>query len=216
MPAASQLIRWSGEFGDAYTDRNEIDWHDRLPAFTEICAGLEIGSVLEVGCNRGHNLRALQCLLPGSRLAGVEPNDHARALAAATVPGCDLRAAEAGALPFPAASCDLVFTSGVLIHIPPADLDRVLAEIHRVARRWILAIEYFAERDECLPYRGRADMLWKRNFIAHYRDRFPELLKLRQGFLGRDAGFDDCRWWLLQKPEGPAGPGPAGAAGESP
>jgi pseudaminic acid biosynthesis-associated methylase len=202
MPGPSQLERWTTDFGNDYTDRNEVDWHDRLPAFAEICSGLEIGSVLEVGCNRGHNLRALQRILPGTRIAGVEPNNHARSLAAETAPGCDLAAGDAGKLPYPDASCDLVFTAGVLIHVPPEGLDQALTEIHRVARCWILAIEYFAGSDETIHYRGRDDMLWKRDYLAHYRERFPELLTVRQGYLGTDAGFDDCHWWLLQKPEG--------------
>jgi hypothetical protein len=45
-----QLEAWKGKFGDAYTDRNQIDWHVRLPAFQKMVEGLSIQRVLEVGC----------------------------------------------------------------------------------------------------------------------------------------------------------------------
>ena len=60
-----QLGVWKGEFGKAYTDRNVIDWHTRFPAFQQMLDGLPIKRVLEVGCNRGHNLAALVEVLGG-------------------------------------------------------------------------------------------------------------------------------------------------------
>jgi pseudaminic acid biosynthesis-associated methylase len=210
MTATPQLTRWSAEFGNAYTDRNRVDWRERRSAFTDITAGLDIGSILEVGCNRGHNLRALQAVLPGARLAGVEPNDYARGLAEEQAPGCEIVPGDVGGLPYTAEHFDLVFTAGVLIHVPPASLTDALVEIHRLARRWILAIEYFAQRDEVVAYHGREDMLWKRDFLAHYRGLFPELVVIRQGVLGADVGFDDCHWWLMQKSVAPAAGKPGG------
>jgi len=62
---AYQLEVWEGEFGKAYTDRNVIDWRTRLPAFQQMLGGLPIKRVLEVGCNRGHNLVCLAELLGG-------------------------------------------------------------------------------------------------------------------------------------------------------
>ena len=51
-----QVKVWEGEFGVAYTDRNTIDYRTRLPAFRSILSELSIKQVLEVGCDRGHNL----------------------------------------------------------------------------------------------------------------------------------------------------------------
>jgi protein-L-isoaspartate O-methyltransferase len=70
-----QLRIWEGEFGKDYTDGNVIDWRTRLRAFRQMLDGLPIKRVLEVGCNRGHNLVCLAELLgEESEVVGVEPN----------------------------------------------------------------------------------------------------------------------------------------------
>lgn len=76
-----QLER-SGESGESYTNRNVIDWRLRSPAFQDMLTDLPVRGVLEVGCNRGHNLPALIDTLPnGSHLIGVEPYQYALKLA---------------------------------------------------------------------------------------------------------------------------------------
>lgn len=193
----TQLENWTEAFGDDYTERNVVDWHDRVAGFGEILNELPVGSVLEVGCNRGHNLRALAHLLPDAKITGVEPNAQARNLAA--IAGCAILRGDAFDLPVADGAYELVFTAGVLIHVAPDDLSRALDEIHRAASRYVLAIEYFAETETVIPYRGRDDLLWKRNFAEHYRSRFADLQIVREGYLGADSGFDRCHWWLFEK-----------------
>jgi ubiquinone/menaquinone biosynthesis C-methylase UbiE len=105
-------------------------------------------------------------------------------------------------LPFEDGYFDLAFTAGVLIQIALADLPRALSEIHRVSGRFILAIEYFAERETAISYRGHEDLLWKRDFLKHYQMQFPALSLLRTGYWDREHGFDRTHWWLLEKPAG--------------
>ncbi len=194
---------WRGEFGKAYTDRNLIDWRIRLPAFRRMLDGLCLTQVCEVGCNRGHNLLALTELLGGGcGIVGVEPNPYALRAARLSSPRVGLVSGDAFGLPFKDGHFDLVFTSGVLIHIPPSCLAPALTEICRVSRRYILAIEYFADMDTAIPYRGHDDLLWKRDFLAHYQRQFPALHLRQRGFWGREDGFDDTHWWLLEKPPG--------------
>ena len=199
---AHQLRVWEGEFGEAYTDRNVIDWRVRLPAFLQMLNGLPIERVLEVGCNRGHNLVALAEILgEGSNVVGVEPNRYALELARASSVKVGALHAHALDLPFKDRYFDLVFTACVLIHIPLTELPRVLAEIHRLSKRYILAIEYFAEEETAVHYRGHDDLLWKRNFLKHYQSQFPELTLIRSGYWGPKDGFDRTHWWLLKKPD---------------
>ena len=196
-----QLETWSGEFGRAYTERNQIDWQRRLPTFRKILDGLELQRVLEVGCNRGHNLRAfLEILGPEADILGIEPGRYARELARQLSPGFAVLAGSADDLPLKDASADLVFTAGVLIHIAPADLPRALSEIVRVSRRYILAMEYFSEEPVAIHYRGLDEHLWKRDFLADYLKVEPRLRVVKSGFSGREDGFDDTTWWLLEKP----------------
>lgn len=199
---AHQLKTWEGEFGKAYTDRNVIDWRARLRAFQQMLGGLPIQRVLEVGCNRGHNLVTLAELL-GGEIVGVEPNQYALELARAASTKVGVLHGHAFDLPFKDGYFDLVFTAGVLIHIPLEELAVALSEIYRVSKRYILAIEYFAEEETVVHYRGHDDLLWKRDFLKHYQTQFPDLDLVRSGYWGPEDGFDRSHWWLLEKPTEP-------------
>lgn len=197
---SEQLDEWSGEFGAAYTDRNPLDWRVRLPAITAMLDGLDIESALEVGCNRGHNLRTLvEILGEGSRVAGIDPNAYALELAARVHPSVQVGIGDAYALPFGEGEFDLVLTAGVLIHVPPAMLSSALNELYRVSRRYILSIEYYAEAEQEVAYRDRDAMLWKRPFDEVYRTAFPSLGLVRSGYVAEPDGFDRSHWWLFEK-----------------
>lgn len=195
-----QLDEWRGDFGKAYTDRNVVDWRTRVGTLRSILDGLEIASALEIGCNRGHNLVALRDILgPESTVAGVEPQEYARSFASRDCPDGDVRDGSVYSVPFGDETFDLVLTSGVLIHVPLDRLDEALAEVHRVSRRYILAIEYFAEEETTIGYRGHSDLLWKRDFGAHYQRLFPALTLLSSGHLTLSEGFDDANLWLFAR-----------------
>jgi pseudaminic acid biosynthesis-associated methylase len=199
----NQLKTWQGDFGRAYTERNVIDWRVRYPAFQQMLGGVSIGSALEVGCNRGHNLVALSQLFgEDCSLVGVEPSAYALRLAQPATPCAQLLRASIYGLPFKDRYFNLVLTSGVLIHIPLARLPSALAEIYRVSRRYILAVEYYAEEETAIHYRGYDDLLWKRDFLNHYQSQFPDLSLVGSGYWGPESGFDQAHWWLLSKAGG--------------
>lgn len=192
-----QLDVWRGEFGQHYTDRNVVDPGQVVPVFQKILEGLPPRRILEVGCNRGHNLAALRTVAgPQAEVVGIEPNPYALQLAQQREHVRAL-AGDVFHLPFPDGAFELVFTAGVLIHIALANLPAALDEIYRCSRRYILAIEYFAEEETPINYRGHTALLWKRNFLKHYQDRFPDLAVVRQGY---EESWDRSHWWLLEKP----------------
>ena len=198
-----QLKFWKSEFGQAYTDRNAIDSRTRLSAFQQMLNALPIKRVLEVGCNRGHNLVTLAELLRDDNdIIGIEPNTYALQRARAASVKIAPLYGHAFDIPFKDKYFDLVFTCGVLIHISLDDLPKALREIYRVSERYVLAIEYFAEEETAIQYRGHNDLLWKRNFLAHYQRHFPDLMLIRSGYWGPEHGFDRAHWWLLQKSTG--------------
>ena len=161
--------------------------------------GVVTNSILEVGCNVGWNLTYLSSL--GRRgLAGVEPQSYALARARQRLAHCELVEGNAFSLPYDDDSFDLVFTSGVLIHIHAADLDRALAEMHRVSRRYVLYVEYDAGAETTVSYHGEANALWKRDHAAAWKTAFPSLRAVKQGHWGASAGYDDCTWCLFEKP----------------
>lgn len=195
-----QLEMWQNSFGNDYTDRNNIDWQTRLPAFRHILDGLDIKRVLEVGCNKGHNLIALDHLFgDGIDIVGIEPNKHALYLARSATSKVSFLYGTVFDIPFKDRYFDLVFTAGVLIHIPLDSLAVALSEIYRVSNQYILAIEYFAEKETTVHYRGYANLLFKRDFFSHYQSQFPDLKLVRNGYLAPEDGFDRCHWWLFEK-----------------
>ncbi len=196
-----ELKAWKGEVGKVYTDRNVIDWRTRFAAWKHMLEGLPIKCILEVGCNRGHNLVAITELLgEQSEVVGVEPNQYAREIARASSTKIGVLYGHTFDLPFKDGYFDLVFTCGVLIHIPLDHLEATQREIYRVSKRYILAIEYFAEEETLIPWRGHNHMLWKRDFLKHYRTQFPDLTLVHNGYWEHEDGFDRMHWWLLEKP----------------
>jgi pseudaminic acid biosynthesis-associated methylase len=200
MQTTEQLAAWQGEFGNAYTDRNVIDWRVRAPAFKEALDGFAIHRVLEVGCNRGHNLCALaEILAEDAEIFGIEPNAHALAVARTASGKINAISGNVFDLPFKDAYFDLALTVGVLIHISPDQLAKAIQEIARVSRRYILVAEYYSEADTAIEYRGRDDLLWKRDFQKHYQSTVANLKLVRNGYWGAEEGFDRTHWWFFEK-----------------
>jgi pseudaminic acid biosynthesis-associated methylase len=191
---------WQGSFGDEYTERNAEAGAGRERFWRELLDGLDVRTALEVGCNRGPNLAWLAQLLGAANVAGVDVNRTALAAAAAVAPGARLEVAAGQALPFADEEFDLVFTTGVLIHVAPSDLELVMSEIVRCSGRYILCGEYYAEEPQEVQYRGATGALFKRDFGGLYQERFPELTLVRRGFLARDeTPWDDVTWWLFER-----------------
>jgi pseudaminic acid biosynthesis-associated methylase len=193
-----QLALWRSDFGRDYTDRNDRERPERIAAWRQLLGDVRPASALEVGCNVGWNLIYLERLgVPA--LYGIEPQPAAVERARQRRPRFDVVHGTAFDLPFRDGLCDLVFTSGVLIHIAPDALGAALDEIYRVARRWIVAIEYDHPDEQEVRYRGHREALWKRDHGAIWRARYPHLVPVRRLALGRADGYDDCTAHLFEK-----------------
>jgi hypothetical protein len=126
-------------------------------------------------------------------------NERALEVVKSELPGVDARVASARELPFPDAGFDLVFTTGVLIHQSPDELPRVMDEIVRCSRRYVLCGEYRADELEEVPYRGQRGALYKQDYGRLYQDRFPQLRLLEEGFLPKSEGvWDDVTYWVFE------------------
>lgn len=212
--STDQIKTWTGEFGRAYTDRNRFETLDEINAFYATRFGRSRDDlnrdwlgflpretrVLEVGANVGNQLRALQHI--GFRdLHGIEIQRRCVEEAERLKPGIDIVEGSGFEIPFPAASFDLVFTSGVLIHIAPDDLPRIMGEIYRVSRRYIFGLEYYAPQTQEILYRNQSGLLWKGDYAALYGRQFPDLKLLREERLPyRDDSGNVDQLFLLEKP----------------
>lgn len=164
---------WMGDFGDKYTKRNtgNIDkvYEERFgltrtninyPFLSDMDKDI---SILEVGCNNGLQLDVLK--KDGfTNLWGIDINQKALNQVRKDT---SLNIVEGSALdiPFKDQYFDVVFTSGVLIHIPPKNLFQVVDELYRVTKKYIWCYEYFAEKCQEIVYRLHKNKLWKNNFI---------------------------------------------------
>jgi pseudaminic acid biosynthesis-associated methylase len=207
MKSTPQLEAWEGQFGDRYVERNDYaDWkmEPGIQAFERMIGSLDLVSVLEVGSNIGLNLLFINELFKGAlKLFAVEPNQKALSKLLLQ-PQMKIEKAwncDAFQIPLDDKTIDLVFTAGVLIHIAPKDLARATDEIVRVSRKYILCIEYFSHQPVEVTYRGRTDLLFKRDFGDFYLDRFQDLVCLDYGFLWQRELriFDNLNWWLFKK-----------------
>ena len=187
-----QLGYWKGQSGKEWFDRTKIDPESRVEAFKKMIGDLDIGSVLEVGCGLGYNLEAV-FKVGGYDVHGVDPNEHAIRLASSKYGNQFFSFGDCFNLPFSENTFDLVFTSGVLMHVTSGDLLRAVENLNRVAKKYVLVIEYYAEKETMIPYHGQTDILFKRD----YGSLLPNLVK--SGSLTKEDGFDSCDYWLFKK-----------------
>jgi pseudaminic acid biosynthesis-associated methylase len=201
-----QEIFWSGQFGNEYTDRNTLINQSTLEKFgvsraamnKQFLDTLDIKTVLEVGCNRGEQLSVLEYHYPLLNLYGIDINEHA--LSEARQKDFNIIKGSALNIPFKSNYFDLVFTSGVLIHIAPDNLFKIMSEIYRCSKRYIWGMEYFSPNCQEIKYRNNDGFLWKNDFSKLYLDYFPNLELIHEHFYDYQDGSDNTdAMFLLEK-----------------
>ena len=210
-----QTNTWCSGFGKDYTDRckKTPDQYDEL--YTSLYGITRtklnkdfIGNIdrsakiLEVGTNVGNQLKLLSRM--GFRnLYGIELQFYPIKISQFKYYGISLLQGSAFDIPFKDNAFDIVFTTGVLIHIDPDLLPLVLKEIYRCTRRYIWGLEFYNENLLEIPYRGKNKMMWKADYVAIYQDCFPDLNMIKKKnykYLENDNN-NDCMF-LLEKPNG--------------
>jgi pseudaminic acid biosynthesis-associated methylase len=183
-----QMQTWMGTFGRAYTERNTFlneaafdqSYADKLgirrsDLNREFLDALSRDMrILEVGTNLGYELKLLHNM-GFSALYGIDIQYEVLRQSRTMWPSFNIVKASAFDLPFRKGCFDLVFTSTVLIHIAPDDIEAVLHEIYRCTSHYIWGYEYFSETCVEVPYRGHDKLLWKTDFARLFLDLFPDL-----------------------------------------
>lgn len=199
---------WQGNEGDAYIARNRDD--HLLSSYTAMWSKIlarapGITRVLEVGANIGTNLNALSWLRPDLEITACEPNGKAceelRRTGYHTIQK-PIEAINAPGHPRDVEQFDLVFTRGVLIHIPPHNLLPVLMKMAELTDRYIVLAEYYSPTPQEIEYRGRKGLLWKDDFAGLMMQVDKTLRLVDYGFCyRRDPTFpqDDVTWFLLER-----------------
>lgn len=188
----SQEKNWKGNFGKKYISRNPSNIKEMdvlyVKNFGIKRSGLNrefIGSfnrsirILEVGCNVGTQLMFLQ-KMGFENLYGIEINREAIEISKSIAKNIDIIQGSALDIPFKDNYFDLVFTSGVLIHISPSDIKKVMKEIYRCSRKYIWGFEYYNDQYKEINYRGNKNLLWKANFSKLYIDFLRDLKLVKE------------------------------------
>jgi pseudaminic acid biosynthesis-associated methylase len=195
MKRTDQTAQWTGSFGKDYTDRNALSLGAMEASYktkygktrTELnqlfLTDIDRSSrILEVGSNVGNQLWCLQNM-GFTNLYGIEVQSYAVEFSKSRTKRVNIIEGSAYDIPFKDGYFDLVFTSGVLIHIKPSDIPVVLQEIHRCTGVYIWGFEYYATEYTEIPYRGHRNLLWKADFAKRYLDEFADLELVKEDHL---------------------------------
>ena len=200
--ATEQAQFWAGEGGEAYIARNSsADLEaSNIVFFSKILKSIP-GSprkVLELGANIGLNFRALAPLIPDLHYTGVEVNP----VAFEELAKLECVAIHSSIEDYQTTGdFDLVFSKGVLIHLNENSLFSTYQKMYSASNRWILVAEYYSPSPTSIPYRGREDLLFKRDFAGEMLDLFPDLALHAYGFSYHRGPYpqDDINWFLMRK-----------------
>ncbi len=151
------MNQWAGRFGDRYIERNKqlsnFQYHNtnRLEVTKSFFEDIpRDASILELGCNVGSIVRILASM-GFTDVTGIDVNMKAINIISRAHPqykfSCisieDYR---------PDRSFDLVYTSGVLIHMLPKDLPHIVEIMEQLSNKWIFGFEYYAPKFEKIDY----------------------------------------------------------------
>lgn len=199
---------WKSEFASGYILRNNIDDKvcnipSRMNLFKEVFKSTNnIKSAIEFGSNIGLNILALKELQPSLNLTALEINPKA-CEALKSIPGIKtINKSILDAAPLTLGKHDITFTCGVLIHINPEKLDKAYNLLYQCSNKYILVAEYYNPTPVMIPYHGKDNVLFKRDFAGDLLDKYPDLTLVSYGFkYRRDNNFPlgDITWFLLSK-----------------
>jgi pseudaminic acid biosynthesis-associated methylase len=191
----SQEALWTGQFGELYTERNIYDPQGLDQLYMDFfgISRTELNlkflsklksedNILELGCNVGNQLRLLESM-GFSHLYGIELQAYAVEKAKSLTQNMNIIQASAFEVPLRDAYFNMVFTSGVLIHIAPENLDKIMGEMVRLTKKYIWGFEYYAEELTEISYRGNENAMWKGNYAQLFLEKFPNTKLVKKELL---------------------------------
>ena len=213
MRVNKQSSHWSGDFGTKYIERNYFDTKELDRQYKKVFGITRtelneafIGKlnrnikILEVGCNVGNQLLLLQ-QMGFKNLYGIEINKKAVEAAQKRTKDSNIINGLAQDIPFKEGFFDLVFTAGVLIHINPKDIKKVMSEMYRCASKYIWGYESYSDKYEKVNYREKNNLYWKTDFSELFIKNFSKL-KLKKKKMIKYLDNKNFDFMYLLKKEG--------------
>ena len=182
---------WKGSFGDSYIKRNSSldqinEVYKKLTGVTQEEIIYEFFnplkrdiSIIELGCNIGLKLSILK-KMGFVNLTGVEINKNALKEAQKNNPEINFIQSSIEEFNPNQEKFDLVYTAGVLIHISPPSINRIIKKMIDLSRNYIFGSENFSENLVEVNYRGNTESLWKQNFPALFQKQSPDLQLIKE------------------------------------
>ena len=187
-----QMHQWAGVFGKNYTDRNMMTLAEMEAlykedyGFTKTSLNKRFSKnikhtarILEVGSNIGNQLICLQNM-GFVNLYGIELQSYAVEISKSRARKIKIIRGSAFDIPFKDDFFDLVLTSGLLIHIHPLYVSKVMKEIYRCSKRYIFGHEYWFSEFVEVKYREHNNLLWKGDYVRKYLELFENLELIKE------------------------------------
>lgn len=195
---------WANTYATDYIKKNsDFDSLAGQKAWQEMLSKTDsISTILECGCNIGRNIKFLNNILPSAKKSIIELSKPAYDF---VINNMEIQNSFNGSIlesELNGDTFDLVFSTGVLIHIHPDNLLDNMQRMFLYSKKYILIGEYFNRTPTMIEYQGQKDKLFKRDFGKLFIENF-DVTVVDYGFLWGHiydkAGFDDVTWWLFEK-----------------
>lgn len=140
--------------------------HPHRAKILELLKTFEWSYLLEVGCCTGPNLHLIREQWPDKALFGIEPNEDAVEAAKLTLSSNTLvQIGDYYSLPFGNEYFDVVLADATLMYASDKEIDGVMDELNRVAKKAILIVDRYTEKDSTESH------VWSRNYGQLLTDR---------------------------------------------
>jgi SAM-dependent methyltransferase len=167
-------MKYDAKLWNEYTDENKDSGQKELSKFIyHISIALGGKKICEVGCNLGNNLSEFPT---NHDVHGIDMNEYALEQTRKKYPSFKFQCANIDKIPYDDSFFDIVFTRGVLIHIPKEDINAALSEILRISKKWIFNLEYFGVDGEMINWKRGEDLLWYRNMKENWSNYNVEII----------------------------------------
>ena len=74
----------------------------------------------------------------------------------------------------------MVYTAGVLIHIAPDNLPKIISEMIRCSRKYVWGFEYYSAIKKEINYRGNKGFLWKMDYANEFLKQDKSLKEVKR------------------------------------
>lgn len=162
-----------------------------------------ISSILEVGCCCGVNLALFSQRFPDAVMRGIDINSKAvengnRWLAEEGITNVRLGVGRADQLKHISdQQFEVLLVDGMLVHIPPRQIRKVMRELLRITRRVLIFCEPYdfsgKDKDGSGLYRGGLHYKWRRNYLPLLKQFVPEE-RIQVTKIPKEAWPEDQGW----------------------